>query len=52
MGVGGGGGIEKSRADREITTWEGAAIAYPALTDRRADRQVVAGIQPADIQHF
>lgn len=33
---GGGGDIEKSRADGEIITWKGAAIDYPALTDRQA----------------
>ncbi len=43
MGVGGGGDIEKSGADREITTWKGAAIEHPALTDRQADRQAVEG---------
>lgn len=43
MGVGGGGDIEKSRADREMTTWKGAAIEYQALTERQADRQAVVG---------
>lgn len=43
VGVGGGGDIEKSRADREIITWKGAATEYPALTDRHADRQAVVG---------
>lgn len=43
MGVGGGGDVEKSRADREITTWKGAATEHPALTDRQADRQAVEG---------
>lgn len=36
-GIGGGGDIEKSRADREITTWDRAAIEYPAPADRQAD---------------
>lgn len=36
MGVGGGGDIEKSRADREMITWKGASTEYPAPTDRQA----------------